>query len=81
MWKSHKPIYLSLATGSIELDHNNHKTPGRQKSKTTSRLVPIKTIAKLERTQNNTQQNMEQTQSSTMGATINDGTAITELPP
>ena len=73
-------IYLLLLAQSNSIN-NNHKASGRQKSKATSCLVPIKTIAKLERTQNNTQQNMEQSQSPTMGATINGGTVITELPP
>ena len=42
---------------------------------------PIKMIAKLERTQSNTQQNMEQTQNTTMGATINKESTTTEPPP
>ena len=40
-------------------------------SKATSCLFPIKMIAKLERTQSNTQQNIEQLQNPTMGSTTN----------
>ena len=38
-------------------------------------------IAKLETTHSNVQQNMEQAQNPTMGATINNESTTTELPP
>ena len=43
----------------------NHKTPGRQKSKATISLFPIKMITKLEWTQSNPHQNIEQLQNPT----------------
>ena len=49
----------------------SYRTSGRQTSKATSSLFPIKMIAKLERTHSNVQQNKEQAQNPTMGATIN----------
>ena len=39
-----------------EEPHNNHETPGRQTSKATSSLFPIKMIAKLEWTHSNAEQ-------------------------
>ena len=42
-----------------------------KQSKATSSPIPIKMIAKLERTHSNVQQHMEQTQNHTMGATTN----------
>ena len=60
--------------------HNNHETQGRQKSKATGSLFPIKVIAKQEWTQNNAQQNIEQLQNPTMGVTINNDSTTTEPP-
>ena len=62
-------------------NNNNHKTPGRQTSKATSSLFPIKMIAKLESTHSNAQQTKEQTQSPTMGAIVNNECTTTEMPP
>ena len=54
-----------------------------EQSKATSSLslCPVKMIAKLERTQSNTQQNIEQTQNPTMGVTINNESTTTEQSP
>ena len=49
--------------------------------KATSSLIPIKMIAKLERTQSNVQQNIEQTHNPTMGATINNESTTSDQPP
>ena len=66
-----------------EEPQNNNKTSRRRSKhgKATSSVFPIKMIAKLERTQSNTQQNMEQTQNTTMGATINKESTTTKPPP
>ena len=64
-----------------EEPHNNYETTGRQKSKATSSLLPIKMIAKLEWTQSNAQENIEQLQNPTMGVTINNESTTTEPPP
>ena len=64
-----------------EEPHTNHETPGRQKSKATSSLFPIKLIAKLEWTQCNAQQNREQLQNPTMVVTINNESTTTVPPP
>ena len=43
-----------------EEPHKNHETPGRQKSKATSSLCPLKMISKLKLTQGNARQHIEQ---------------------
>ena len=53
-----------------EEPRTNHEAPGRQKSKATSSLFPIKMIVKLEWTQSNVQQNIEQLQTLTMGVHV-----------
>ena len=50
-------------------------------SKSTSSLIPIKMIAKLEGTLSNVQQNIEQLQNPTMGVAINNKSTTTEPPP
>ena len=52
-----------------EEPHNNHEAPGRQLSKATSSLFPIKMTAKLEWAQSNAQQNIEQLQNPTIAVT------------
>ena len=49
--------------------------------KATSSLIPIKMIAKLERTQSNVQQNIKQTHNFTMGSTINNESTTSDQPP
>ena len=60
--------------------HKIHKTPGRQLSKSSSSLFPIKIIIKLEKTHINVQLKIEQTQNPTMGATINNESTTTDPP-
>ena len=69
-------IHKLQTRGIVRKRHNNHETPGRQKSKAT-----IKMIAKLEWTQSNAQQSIEQLQNPTMGVTINNESTTTEPPP
>ena len=63
----------------------NHITITRhmedKQCKATSSLLPIKMIAKLERTQSNVQQNIEQTNNPAMGATINNESITSDQPP
>ena len=63
-----------------EESHSNHETPGRQLSKATRSVFPIKMISKLEWTQSNAEQNIEQLQNPTMGEIINNE-STTEPPP
>ena len=64
-----------------EEPHNNQETPGRQKSKATSSLFPIKTIAKLKWTKSNAKQNIELLQNPTIGVTINNESTTAEPSP
>ena len=56
-----------LHTKREEEPRNSHEIRGRQKSKVTSSLFPIKMVAKQELTQSNAQQNIQQWQNCTMG--------------
>ena len=60
-----------LHTKREEEPRNSHEIRGRQKSKVTSSLFPIKMVAKQELTQSNAQQNIQQWQNRTMGVAIN----------